>query len=450
MGQSMLLKYLVTRLDTEGSSNPFLSTISRIAEEFGSHQSRERNMEGAMLLFTATIAHLGSGLVANRLIRKRELDVASILKSSSVAHPAALAIAVVLGNSSKVRKLLNEGADPDHGNEFGLPLVIASNTGQFQIVQLLLEHGVDVNNGIQSLVRPGMSPACALHAAALTGNEKLLRLILKAKYGSVSCHVDYERAIYYAAEGGHEDVVWFLIDRCTHFSSVLHVKSNVMIEGAKAGQVGIVRMLLDHGIDANVTYYGDGASALQLSSSRGHLQVVRVLLENGAEARLSGQSATNPLVQASRNGHLDVMKLLLQFGSSVDIKTWNECLRQAVREGHLGTVRFCLESGADVSINEETILPTTSDHLGYTLLYLASLASHFDVLRLLVKEYGINPNGAGDPAQNGESPMLTGLIMGNEKLVRVMLSLGASRVDVTRSCMAHRFATGEFPLGRLE
>jgi hypothetical protein len=86
-----------------------------------------------------------------------------------------------------------------------------------------------------------------------------LRLILKERYGSVSSGPFYEEAIYYAARAGHEHIVWFLIDRGILLSGVLHVKSMVMLEGAKAGRVGMVQMMLDHGID--IEFQGQTSSA---------------------------------------------------------------------------------------------------------------------------------------------------------------------------------------------
>jgi ankyrin repeat protein len=96
----------------------------------------------------------------------------------------------------------------------------------------------------------------------------------------------------------------------------------IMIEGAKAGRLGVVRMMLDHVIDVN---FRDEArhTALQWSAFRGHLRVARLLLEYGADAKisdLSGWRVTNPLLLASLDGHVGVMKLLLQSDASVDTR----------------------------------------------------------------------------------------------------------------------------------
>ena len=435
----MVLNYLLTRMHKEGSSNPFLSAICRIAKAHGGNQAQERHIQGAMALLEAITSHLGAAAVLSRFQGSTSLKVDSTLMSATVTNRAAISIAVALGNLSKVTKLLDEGADPNYASEFGLPLSIAVHTSQFQMAEILLGRGANINNGLGFIPRQGTGPRLALHGAALAGNEQVLKLILNPRQNSVSSGIDYERAIYYAARGGHEEMVWFLINRCTYFSGLLRVKSLTLLEGAKAGQAGIVRMLLKHGVDANFTYEA-GRCALHWSSFRGHLQITRMLLEYGANADVCDQHyKSTPLVLASVNGHVDVMKLLLQSGCAVNTKIWNECLRQAVREGHLGTVRYCLESGADLFAEEFGVIPR---NLGNGLLFLACRESHVDVVRCLVKEYGINPDGIGDPAQNVGSPMLTALSKGNERLVQALLNLGASSVDLEKSCIRHNFPLG--------
>jgi len=71
-----------------------------------------------------------------------------------------------------------------------------------------------------------------------------LRFVSQQKYGSITTGEDYEEAIYCAVRGGHEDAVWLLIDTGMQLSELVHVKSMVMIEGAKAGRVEPVKMML--------------------------------------------------------------------------------------------------------------------------------------------------------------------------------------------------------------
>jgi hypothetical protein len=80
------------------------------------------------------------------------------------------------------------------------------------------------------------------------------------------------------------------------------------------------------------------------------------------------------------------------------------------------------------------------------MLIIACVRSWYDVVRLLVTEHGINSNGVDDnPGQHKTSPMMIALEWGNEKLMSMLLALGASKVDPKQSCRARLFADGIFP-----
>ena len=55
------------------------------------------------------------------------------------------------------------------------------------------------------------------------------------------------------------------------------------------------------------------------ASSNGHLEIVRLLLEHGADVHARDDEV---LIWASRNGHLEVVRLLLNKGA--DIHAWND------------------------------------------------------------------------------------------------------------------------------
>lgn len=441
MSQPLVLKYLNTRMHIEGRSHPFLRSIYRIAEAHSGHQPPASHIQGATALLDAMTAHLGSAVMLGRFQASVALELDSFLHSSTATNRAAVSIAVAFGNLSQVIKLLDEGADPNHGSaEFGLPLSIAVNTSQLQMVQMLLRRGADIYIQERSSQREGMSPRLALHGAALAGNEPILRHLLDHRRHAISCGMEYERAIYYAAVGGHEQVVWHLITKGT-FSGLVRVKSLILLEGARAGQAGIVRMLLNHGVDPN--FSEEGRHALHWSSFRGHVRITQMLLEYGADVNVCDwYYKSTPLVLASVNGHVDVMKLLLQSGCAPDVEMWNECARQAVREGHLGTMRFCLESGADLSAEDCIDL---SGNLGHVLLSIACRESHLDVVHCLVMEYGIDPNGIGAPTAGMGSPMLIAVGKGDERLVQVLLGLGAPTLDLDPARLSHYLSEISLP-----
>jgi ankyrin repeat protein len=365
-------------------------------------------------------------------------------------------VAVTVGNIVYVKDLLKSGVHINYGCVFGPALTITVKTGQLEIARLLLKHGAEVNPrnhhpGRRSLYGPfkgwHYAPP-ALYTAVLSGNDQLARLLLNEKYLLITHGPDYKEAIYAPARGGHEDMIWFLINKWTQLSGLTEVKSRVMTESARAGRVGIIKMMLSHGV--LVDFQGpDDHTALHRSCEGGYLESVRLLLKSGADANVccNGPSnTTTALMLAKNNGHLEAAKYLLENSALVDTQTWNSCSSKAAGEGHLDMVRFLYsESRVNLSAKIE-ISPGWWRELGLDMLIMACLRSHYDVVRLLVTEHGINPKGGGDNlGQDKFSPMMLALGWGNEKLMSMLLAFGALRVDPRESGIAQLFAEGTLP-----
>lgn len=82
----------------------------------------------------------------------------------------------------------------------------------------------------------------------------------------------------------------------------------------------------------------------------GHEEVVRVLLEAGANVEDHNENGHTPLMEAASAGHVQVAKILLEHGAGINTHS-NEfkesALTLACYKGHLEMVRFLLEAGAD-------------------------------------------------------------------------------------------------------
>ena len=112
------------------------------------------------------------------------------------------------GKTSQVRRLLRLGADP---NSFGwkipidqTPLMLAASKGSLPTVQVLLDHGADVNTGVNEW---GVTP---LMCAVESGNPAVVRLLLTHRL-----HLDYsdgsnETALTLARSGHHPEIVQML------------------------------------------------------------------------------------------------------------------------------------------------------------------------------------------------------------------------------------------------
>lgn len=78
---------------------------------------------------------------------------------------------------------------------------------------------------------------------------------------------------------------------------------------ASRGDVDLLRMLLNDGIDVNLYDY-DKRTPLMVAASEGHEDVVKVLLEYGANVRSRDRWGSTAFSEAERFGHHGIMMLI--------------------------------------------------------------------------------------------------------------------------------------------
>ncbi|KAJ3037243.1 hypothetical protein HDV00_001875 [Rhizophlyctis rosea] len=105
------------------------------------------------------------------------------------------------------------------------------------------------------------------------------------------------------------------------------------------------------GVGADYTLMKDGYTALHFAAHYGHEEVVKALLEAGANAsQLDKKLKSTPLHHAARMGHLACVEVLLDHpGVDMDAvdKMGRTPMTLAAKSGHFDIVRLLLERGAD-------------------------------------------------------------------------------------------------------
>jgi ankyrin repeat protein len=86
-----------------------------------------------------------------------------------------------------------------------------------------------------------------------------------------------------------------------------------------------------------------------------NVEVVRVLLEGGANVESVNARQGTALHVAAGLGHLEVCRLLLDWGAKVDpVDKWKETpLHDAARFANLSMVKLLVERGADVRLKND-------------------------------------------------------------------------------------------------
>lgn len=116
------------------------------------------------------------------------------------------------------------------------------------------------------------------------------------------------------------------------------------------GKADVVRLLLERGADPDARDVFRG-TALMRAAWNGHLEAVRALLEGGAkvDARFFSMAVDRTaLMVAAQRGHVKIVELLLKMGADVKAKAANgwTALRYARENGQDEVVKVLKAAGA--------------------------------------------------------------------------------------------------------
>ena len=237
------------------------------------------------------------------------------------------------------------------GGYYVTPLVAALAGGHFQTAKFLYDNGADPN------VR-GRDGRTLLHAAAVNGEFEIIQVLLKYKADVNARDAEGKTPLHFASERLHHrgsnialsssgvggGVTRLLLEHGADIDMRANDRSTPLHEAAQHGRVEVVQVLLEHienlgGKDLDretpfqvgskyvnardaydntplhyasqghwhyVHYPGDSKTVLSLPN------IVRLLLEHGADVNARGDDRSTPLHKAAQYGRVEVVSVLLE------------------------------------------------------------------------------------------------------------------------------------------
>ncbi len=228
------------------------------------------------------------------------------------ANATALALAIQKQNKFAFDKLIGK-------IDITKPVIIESNIsslwkaaeiGNKYMVKVLLSRDKStINTQVEFTQVKGST---ALYVACQNNHFQIVKQLLQAEANPDLCTKDGRTPLHIAAGKEHEAVVRILLitgnakQLCTNEGLLpLHV-------AAGRGSVSIFKLLQQYDKKDINAQIQDGATALFFAAQEGHLEMVKYLLGEGANADIVRfQDKQSPLLVAYRKGHHEIVRVLL-------------------------------------------------------------------------------------------------------------------------------------------
>src|SRR5688572_1265954 len=312
----------------------------------------------------------------------------------------ALMKAAETGQTETAQALLVAGADPNllSGETRISALALAATRGDLPMMKVLIAGGADVNLKIYH------QGETALIAAASGGQREAVTLLLDNKASIDTRSTSRGTALVAASCAGHVDVARTLVDRGADLNARNPDQPNAVPPGpwgqtalgcaAQHRGTEFIQLLLDKGADINLTSYrGQTPLHLALQNPREVDKATAnalVLISRGANVNATiPEHGATPLDLAVEYRLLEVVRALLDKGANPNKSAPRTTLLTSALTSrpNADIALLLIDRGADVN----AVADSTGGSRDVSPLYLAIQANQAAVVRALLAK-GANPN----------------------------------------------------------
>ena len=222
--------------------------------------------------------------------------------------------------------------------------------------------------------------------------------------------------IHLAAAGGDLDKVKDLLAGDATLISAQNQNATrdlPLHSAATDGQLEVIRFLVESGAEVDAGD-SDGSTPLHVAALRGNLACVEYLVEKGADVAFQDRNGAWSLSFALSGGNEEVVASLIEFGAPLDLTAGNGMtpLHYAARRGMTQVFDQVIAGGADVN---------KVDSWERSVLWFTAGNGNADMTRSLIAA-GADPDRAN---VFGETPVLRAARQGHAEIVSILVEAGA-------------------------
>ncbi|MCC7125484.1 MAG: ankyrin repeat domain-containing protein [Acidobacteria bacterium] len=303
------------------------------------------------------------------------------------------------------------------------PVAEAARSGDLATIKRLLKEGADVNAALGD-------GTTALHHAALRGDAEAISVLLYAGANlRATTRLGGYTALHLASQRGHDAAVEALLKGGANPNQATQTGATPLMLASASGHVAAVKLLLANKAEVDARESANEQTALMFAAAYDRPEVVKVLLEVGADVKLTSKLTDLTDLVSPEEALQDEIRQATQRASTNaggrsaaptltappaadrpanDVAgvtrgyRYNELIGKqgglsplhfAIRQGSLASVKTMIENRADV--NQRVLAD------GTPALVLAIINGHYDMAMYLL-ENGADPNASGE---NGNAPL---------------------------------------------
>ncbi|XP_010408321.2 ankyrin repeat domain-containing protein 16 isoform X1 [Corvus cornix cornix] len=234
-----------------------------------------------------------------------------------------------------------------------------------------------------------------LHHAARLGHRDVLEfLVREIGMDAEVTNGDYKRPIHEAASMGHWECVSFLLEMGASVDCLKKADWTPLMMACTRKNLEVIKTLVEHGANP-LLRNKDGWNCFHVASREGHPEVLRYLLDVSPGCwDTESTTGRTPLHTAAMHGCAQVVELLLER-CRYKPDSRDSCgvtpFMDALQNGHIGIACLLLE--------KHQACPTAVDALGAQALHRAAVTAQDGSIQFLVSELGVDVNGRATSLQ---------------------------------------------------
>lgn len=218
-------------------------------------------------------AKIGDILTIKTLIHKHTIDINKYYNGYTI-----LMIAAIYKQLQTVKELVKLGANIHLKNELDEPLLIQLEDPDLELVEFLVDSGIDINDRSEQ------------EETALMLSTKLeyTKLLIKLGAQVNACDIFGNTAVFNAYDCEKYDIVLYLFEHGANINETYYPGDTITMMAVRDGNIDLVKQLLNFKPDLTIRNIEDD-TALTLTYVHQHVEIMYCLVDAGADKNELGR-----------------------------------------------------------------------------------------------------------------------------------------------------------------